>query len=46
MKKKKGVRIIALLFLAVLIPLTFTAGSASGADVGEDRVCGPESCTE
>jgi len=33
MKKKKGVRIIALLFLAVLIPLTFTAGSASGADV-------------
>jgi outer membrane protein len=33
MNKKKGVRIIVLLFLAVLIPVTFTAVSASGADV-------------
>jgi outer membrane protein len=33
MNKKKGVRIIVLLFLAVLIPVTFTAGSASGEDV-------------
>ncbi|HUO76308.1 MAG TPA: OmpH family outer membrane protein [Thermodesulfovibrionales bacterium] len=33
MNKKKGVRIIVLLFLAVLIPVTFTAVSASGEDV-------------
>jgi outer membrane protein len=33
MNKRRGVRIIVLLFLAVLIPATFTAGSASGADV-------------
>ena len=33
MNKKKGVRIILLLLLAVLIPAPFTAGSALGADV-------------
>ena len=33
MNKKRGVRIIVLLFLAVLIPALFTAGRASGADV-------------
>ena len=32
MNKKKRIGIIVLLFLAVLIPATFTAGSASGAD--------------
>ena len=33
MNWKKRIRIMALLFLAVLIPATLTAGSASGADV-------------
>lgn len=33
MNREKGVRIIVLMFLAVLIPATFIAGSASGADV-------------
>jgi len=33
MNKRKGIRTIVLLFLALLIPALFTAGSASGADI-------------
>jgi outer membrane protein len=33
MSVKKGVKIMVILFFTVLIPMAFTAGSASGADV-------------